>query len=155
MNNTCFAGLRSVVTCVVVDWEVLWVHPVMMEALVFHPVDFTREFKTGSPQIAIQSQKTPYADFPAGLVRFHSFQPKLHLYPPHSPLQPPCMLLHHFTLICLPHIFKSLFIGIYRGFHHFPYKGRGVFPLLLAMLPIYGGELAQFPMSLLLFPDMH
>lgn len=38
---------------------------------------------------------------------------------------PPACLLHHFALICLPHISKSLFIGIYRGFYHFSYKRTG------------------------------
>lgn len=36
----------------------------------------------------------------------------------------------------------------------FMYKARRVFPLLLATMPIYGRELAQFPISLLFFPDV-
>lgn len=45
---------------------------------------------------------------------------------------PPATLLHHFTFICLPHISKSLFIGIDRGFYHFSYKKDGeYFPSFL------------------------
>lgn len=49
---------------------------------------------------------------------------------------PPASLLHHFALICLPHISKSLFIGIYRGFYHFSYKKDGeYFPSFFQCCP--------------------
>lgn len=49
---------------------------------------------------------------------------------------PPAALLHHFALICLPHISKSLFIGIDRGFYHFSYKKDGeYFPSFLYCCP--------------------
>lgn len=79
-----------------------------------------------------------------------AFLPKLHLYPSFPTRIP----LHHFALICLPHITKSLFIGIYRGFYLFSYKKNWEY-FLFVMFPIYGRELAQFPISLLFFPDSH
>lgn len=62
-------------------------------------VYFVREFKTGSPKTGMQRQNhpTPHADFPAGLVHFHSFQPKLHLYPS-SPTCIPTPPFHSYLL---------------------------------------------------------
>lgn len=79
-------------------------------------------------QTRMQIQKTALqADFPAGNEHFHSFQPKLHLYPASST----CI-----TLICLLYISKSLFIGIYQGLYHFSYKKDGeYFPSFLQCCP--------------------
>lgn len=98
------------------------------------------------------TQPTPHADFPAGFEHFHSYQPKLHLYPS-SP-----------TCIPAPPLLSACFIspnpfllGFIKAFITFHIKRTGeYFPFFFSpMLPIYGRELAQFPISLLFFPDSH
>lgn len=115
--------------CWTVRCSGLWVYTSVTEATdtrtLFILIYFIREFKTGSCQTGMQShmqisQQALYAS-----ILFHQNYTFIRLSPPAS-------LLHHFTLICLPHISKSLFIGIYQGFYHFSYKKDGeYFPFFL------------------------
>lgn len=124
----------------------------MMDAVVT-PSPFILFYFT-SHQTGIQSQKPPNS-----ICRFPS---RPCTFPPFPTKITPLSILPHLhacsTILLLSVCLISpnpFLLGFIEAFITFHIKGRGVFPLLFVMLPIYGRELAQFPISLLFFPDSH